>query len=153
MIYKSISTNCDWNILLVDDDEEDYIIVNFMLEKVNEQRIHLDWAGSYGAAIKKLKKQDWTAVLVDVGLGGRDGIQLIREAVSMGVYGPFIIVTGRGDRENEVEAIQAGASEYVLKWEMEPALLYRVICNAIERQSSQQKLSGKFGNSEDLLPA
>lgn len=71
--------------------------------------------------------------MVDYDLGGKDGIQLIQEAVAKGIKGSFIMVTGRGNREMDVEAMKAGASEYVTKMELSPPLLERVIRYAIER--------------------
>jgi DNA-binding response OmpR family regulator len=139
------------NILLIDDDEDDFLIIQDMLENVEMQRYKLAYAETYEQGLEKAKKQDWDAVLVDYDLGDKDGIELIREAVSEGVEGPFIMVTGRGNREKDVEAMQAGASEYVTKYELSSALLERVIRYARERTRVEKELEQRVQERTEEL--
>jgi DNA-binding response OmpR family regulator len=140
-----------WNILLVDDDEDDFIITQDLLDKVQEKRIRVEWAEKYDAALDLMKKKDWDAVLVDFDLGDRDGIQLIQEAASEGIEGPFIMVTGRGNHDKDLEAMEVGASDYVTKMELSSPLLERVIRYAIEHQRIEQELERRVQERTEEL--
>jgi DNA-binding response OmpR family regulator len=132
--------NHPYKILLIDDDEDDFVIIQGMLEGVEGQRYRLEWAENYKAGIDALQRDRWDAVLVDYDLGDKNGIQLISEAVSDGIKAPFIMVTGRGNREKDVEAMQAGASDYITKMELSSPLLERVIRYSFAQQRVEQEL-------------
>lgn len=151
MTLHNPSPNTTWNILLVDDDEEDFIIIQDMLDRVEEKRVQVEWAVKYDAALDLLKKKSWDAVLVDFDLGGRDGIQLINEAKSKGFGGPFIMVTGRGNHDKDLEAMRAGAADYLTKMELSSPLLERVIRYAIEHQRIEQELERRVQERTEEL--
>jgi PAS domain S-box-containing protein len=123
-----------WQILLVDDDEDDYCLARTMLRQARGRRIELEWASTFTAGEQKLRSNHYHAVLVDYDLGGRSGIELIRETVARGYPAPLILYTGRGSSEVDVEAMQAGATLYVTKSEATPLLLERSLRYAIERK-------------------
>ena len=57
-------------------------------------------------------------VIVDYRLGARNGLELVREAVHLGCGMPFIVLTGEGNREIDLEAMRAGATDYLVKGEI-----------------------------------
>jgi PAS domain S-box-containing protein len=68
---------------------------------------------------------------VDYHLGERSGVQLIREARESRLSTPMILLTGQGEYDVDVEAMQAGATEYLVKDETSPARLERTIRYAV----------------------
>jgi len=55
-------------ILLVDDDEDDYIVTEELLEEVEEREYELEWASSYQAAIELITSKQYDAFLFDYNL-------------------------------------------------------------------------------------
>jgi PAS domain S-box-containing protein len=141
-----------WFILHIDDDEEDYILARQMLLQSKGHKIELDWAATYDEGCEKLtaslngNRRPYDAVLVDYDLGGKTGIEIIRKFAA-DHSSPLILYTGRGNREIDLEAMQAGATMYLAKSEATPLLLERTIRYAIERKHNEQVL----GNSEQRL--
>ena len=132
-------------ILLVDDDEDDYIITRDLLSEIGEMDFHLDWVGTYGTALEVINRAEHDVYLVDFGLGERNGLELLRDALARGCKAPVILLTGQGDHEIDIEAMKAGAADYLVKGQIAAPLLERSIRYAIERTQTLQALR----NSED----
>lgn len=140
-----------WWILLVDNDEEDYLITRSLLNQVQERQIRLDWAASCSAAEELLTRNLYTAVLVDYELGEQTGIDLIRRTVQRGYPAPLILYTGRASHEVDLEAMQAGATVYLTKPEVTPLLLERFIRYAVERRRVEEELDRRLQERSDIL--
>lgn len=143
MKYHSADTDSDesiWKILMVDDDEEDFLIVKDMLRTAKGRKFDLRWVSTYDTGLKALTSELYDAVLVDYDIGARTGIDLIQAANERGVSAPLILYTGRGNYEVDVEAMQAGAALYLSKGEANPLLLERSIRYAIEIKQKENEL-------------
>jgi PAS domain S-box-containing protein len=151
MLTKKTGQNHPYNILLIDDDEDDFLIISDMLENAEGERYRLEWAETYESGLDAVQVNNWDAILVDYDLGDKNGIQLISEAVSDGIKAPFIMVTGRGNREKDVEAMQAGASDYITKMELSSPLLERVIRYSLEQQRVEQELERRVQERTEEL--
>jgi PAS domain S-box-containing protein len=120
--------------LLVEDDEDDYILTRELLSETRGSRYHLEWATSFEDGLKALAAGTFDAVLVDYNLGPENGLDLMRAGVELGFPGPYILLTGQGSYDVDLAAMQAGAADYIVKGEIDPGLLERAIRYAIERQ-------------------
>ena len=129
-----------WNILLIDDDEDDYVLTRSMLNRIRGADCRLDWSPTYEAGQEALQARTYDAVLVDYYLGAEKGLELIRESVARGFAAPFILLTGHGSYEVDVEAMQAGAALYLSKAEVTPLLLERTIRYSIQYKHVLQEL-------------
>ncbi len=129
-----------WHILLVDDDEDDYLLTRAMLSGAQRGKYEIEWVSTYNDGRKALLECRYDAALVDYDMGAHSGIELIREVVSAGCTTPIILFTGRGTYDVDVEAMQAGAMDYLTKGETNPALLERTIRYAIERRRNETAL-------------
>lgn len=128
-------------ILLIEDDEDDYILTEELLTDVFGSAFHLDWVQSWSRAIECIDEARHDVYLVDYRLGARTGLELVREAIEMGCPAPFIVLTGQGNREIDFEAMRAGAADYLVKHELSAPLLDRAIRYAIERSRSERRLA------------
>jgi PAS domain S-box-containing protein len=129
-----------WRVLLVDDDEDDYVLVRAMVDEARGREITVEWADSYSTGKECLTAHRYHAVLVDYDLGDANGLDLIREAAAQDYPAPLILYTGRGSYEIDVEAMEAGATMYLPKAEATPLLLERFIRYAIERKNAEINL-------------
>ncbi len=127
-------------VLLIEDDENDYILTRRMLSKVRDHTFDLNWVPTYAAALETLSAAVWDAVLLDYRLGARDGLELLRTAVANGCEYPIIFLTGLGSYEVDVEAMKAGAADFLVKDQLSPVLLERAIRYAIERKQAAEAL-------------
>lgn len=127
-------------ILLIDDDPDDALIIHDLLEDIERVKLVFTWAPTYQEGIQKINDARWNAVLVDYDLGGKNGLELIREAAAQDVKAPMIMVTGRGRYEIDLEASEAGAADYVSKDQLNSSFLERTIRHAIERRRVEEEL-------------
>ena len=95
-------------ILIVDDDEDDYLLVSEFFDDIHPIRFELEWARTYGEALDAFAHRQHDAYLLDHNLGEHTGIELLREMVRQGCQTPIIMLTGLGDRALDLEAMEAG---------------------------------------------
>ena len=132
--------NAPVKVLLVDDDEDDYILTRDWLSEIQGARVSLEWVASYDAAMDAIAHNQHDVYLLDYRLGERNGLELLREAVASGCSSPIILLTGQGDHEIDVEAMKAGAADYLEKSQLGAPMLERSIRYAIERKRAEQKI-------------
>jgi PAS domain S-box-containing protein len=132
--------NQDLHVLLIDDDEDDAIIIKTLLGDIQRVNLNFHWAATYEQGIAWLNQGHWTAILVDYDLGLKKGLEFIREAKAKEAQAPMIMVTGRGRYEIDLEAMQAGAADYISKDELNSSLLERTIRYANERRRVEEDL-------------
>lgn len=123
--------------LLVDDDEDDFIITRDLLSEVEIQKIELVWVDTYEEALSLMSDDQFDVFLVDYRLGQHSGLDLIPQAIKQGCVAPIILLTGQGDHEVDLQAMKAGASDYLVKGQIDAMLLERSIRYAIERKRNE----------------
>jgi signal transduction histidine kinase len=123
-------------ILLIDDDEDDYIITRDIIEEIPGRHYLLDWTGSFSVALQRIAEKQHDVYLVDYRLGAHDGLELISQAIAAGSTVPFILLTGQSDREIDEKAMRIGAQDYLVKGTISPYDLERSIRYSIEHAKS-----------------
>lgn len=63
-------------VLLVEDDEDDYVLTRELLSEVRGARFELEWAPTYEAALDAIARGEHDVYLFDYRLGGRTGVEL-----------------------------------------------------------------------------
>src|SRR3982751_855198 len=114
-------------VLLIEDDEDDFVITRKLLRQIEGARYNLEWIVSFDAGLDALLAGDYDICLCDYRLGEHNGIDLIHEAFNRGCNKPIILLTGQADREVDLEAARAGASDYMIKGQITPDVLERSI--------------------------
>jgi signal transduction histidine kinase/DNA-binding response OmpR family regulator len=127
-------------VLLVDDDEEDYIITQDLLEDIPNRKYRLEWISNYNPALKAILRGEHDICLVDFRLGSESGLDLIRSAVERGADLPLLLLTGQGDQQIDEAATQAGASDYLVKGELSSSHLERAIRYSLERSRNLREI-------------
>ena len=123
-------------VLLIDDDEDDFMIVREMLlslESLESSRLDLQWVETYEAGMEAIEREAYDVYVVDYRLGERTGLDLLRQALAQGCEAPFILLTGQGDQQVDLAAMEAGAADYLVKGQVDGALLNRSIRYALAR--------------------
>lgn len=127
-------------VLLVDDDEDDHLMFRDLLSEVRAQRFEVEWASSYEGGAKALEKGEHDVCFLDYRLGGHTGLDLLRLAATQRIRTPMILLTGYGEPEVDLEAMNLGAADYLVKDQVSPLLLERSIRYSIHRARSVQAL-------------
>ncbi|MEY2427350.1 MAG: two-component system, cell cycle sensor histidine kinase and response regulator CckA [Verrucomicrobiota bacterium] len=121
-------------VLLVEDDEDDYIITRELFSEISGQRFTLDWIRTYESGLDAMVRNQHDVCLVDYRLGAQNGIELLRAALARGCQAPVILLTGAGEHQVDLEAMQAGAADYVVKASLQANSLERSIRYALQRK-------------------
>jgi len=127
-------------LLLIEDDEDDYIIVRDLLADLEQGIYELHWVSSFDDGIERLLRYGVDACLLDYRLGARTGMELLYEAKRRGCNVPIIFLTGQQDRSIDMEALNAGANDYLVKNELTATAMDRSIRYAVNHTRSMLKL-------------
>lgn len=128
-------------ILLVEDDQDDYILTREILDEAFGQGHLLDWARSYSEALEAISLARHDVYLFDYRLGSHNGLDLIRRITGSHLYSsPVILLTGMESREVDMRAMEFGATDYLVKSQLCAPLIERSIRYAIEQKKTEQRL-------------
>lgn len=144
------------NILLVENNEDDYIFIKELLDGISETRFQVDWVDSYEAGMESCHDGRYDVFLIDYNLGhtdngGKNGIELMRDLFRRECSKKIIILTGREDHNIDLEAINVDAFDYLVKDEIEPSVLERAIRYAFSRGRIENLLTEKENHYQTIL--
>jgi two-component system cell cycle sensor histidine kinase/response regulator CckA len=150
-------------LLVVEDDEDDYLLVRDLLKTgVNAE---VERAATADQALERSGARCYDAMLLDYRLGARTGLEVLRDMRRRDIAAPVIFLTGQGDEQVAVEAMKAGATDYLSKSKLNPQDLSRAVhyaislrhkeaaVEAVQRalQASEQRFRTLVENSSDLI--
>ncbi len=99
-------------ILLVDDEPA---IVGVIRERLEREGFSVTTAADGETALDALAAASYALLLLDIGLPGIDGFEVLRRLRAMGQDLPVILLTARGDEIDRVVGLELGADDYVVK--------------------------------------
>ena len=126
-------------VLLIDDDEDDYIITRDYLENGTHSNFEISWTPSPDEGLDLILAESFDVYLVDLYLGQTNGLELLEKGINAGCHKPIILLTGSGDRENDLKALELGAADYLVKGEFSADMLQRAILHAMRHRQSLEK--------------
>jgi signal transduction histidine kinase len=126
-------------VLLVDDDEDDYVFTRDLLAEIGGERFAVEWAESYERGLARILEDSFDICLLDFRLGVRTGLDLLREAREGSCRVPVILMTGQGDQEIDLEAMRSGAADYLVKGKIDAAGLERSIRYAVQHRRMEEE--------------
>lgn len=126
-------------ILVVDDDDSDFFVINRMLKKTSRNSYRVVHADNLDKAVAELKGAKYDAVLVDYHIGDRLGTDIFEE-LDDDIEVPVILLTGSDSRDVEEAALEAGAFDFLDKNALSGATLTRSLDFAIKRFEVEQKI-------------
>ena len=99
-------------ILLVEDDP---MIGDALCVALRDAAYAVDWVQDGETALRALGNQEHQAVLLDLGLPRRDGIEVLKKLRANASVLPVIIITARDELEERVKGLDLGADDYLVK--------------------------------------
>ncbi|MCW3116538.1 MAG: domain S-box protein [Chitinophagaceae bacterium] len=145
-------------ILVIEDDEDDFFIIKEDIQKIPYQQFIIDWCPKYKDALEKMASREYAIYFVDYFLGAKTGLQLLKEAMNRNCQEPIILLTGKGNHTIDIEAMQAGAYDYLIKSELNTEKLERCIRYSVEKanaakalRENERKFRTIFEKSKDMV--
>lgn len=145
-------------ILIVDDDEDDFIITSDLIRSIPSSGFSINWCYSYKEALEQMQNRRCDIYFIDYRLGAKTGLDLLKEAIAAGCEEPVILLTGKGNHDVDMEAMRVGAMDYLVKGELNEEKLERSIRYALERAASvkalranERKYRNMFERSKDMV--
>jgi PAS domain S-box-containing protein len=127
-------------ILIIDDDEDDFILTSGYLKAIQDRVLDIQWCYNYKTALQQIASKAFDLYLVDYRLGAKTGIDLLKEAMNMNCEEPIILLTGKGNSNIDKQAMEMGAVDYLIKAELTTEKLERCIRYSLERAASTKAL-------------
>jgi PAS domain S-box-containing protein len=127
-------------ILVVDDAAEHArMVVEFLRASNAWPQAEIAIAATYDEALAMLTSKPFDVAVLDYWLGARDGLSLLREVRQRGVDTAVIVLTGRGAEDVAVEAMKAGAADYLSKANLTVETLERAVRHAAALRAGEQQ--------------
>lgn len=100
------------HILVVEDDRK---TGEFIRKALKAEGFVVDWLQDGGAALAALRTTPFDAAVLDIMLPGRDGLSIVKQLRAAGQHTPVLLLSARGEVNEKVEGLEAGADDYLAK--------------------------------------
>lgn len=127
-------------VLIVDDDEDDFFLTSEYIKNIKGSAFVIDWSFRYKDALDRINGREYDIYFIDYRLGAKTGLDLMKEALQGNCEEPMILLTGKGNQIIDMEAMQAGATDYLVKSELNTEKLERCIRYALDRTTAMKRL-------------
>lgn len=131
-------SNRDWTILLVDDDEDDYVLLSMMLSRVWKDRAVIHWVVDPKNAIERACSNIFDAAILDSQLDHTSGIDLIESIYKACPTVPLIFISNWTDPLIIDQALAKGASAAISKAQLSGESLVQVIEDVVKIKPARQ---------------
>jgi two-component system, cell cycle response regulator len=144
-------------VLVIDDDRLQFRLVQQHFKNFQRGSYELDWSETYEDGMARLLTGNYAVCLLDFRLGDKDGLQLIREAAAAGNRTPIVFLTAESSDNIDIQAMEAGALDYMVKGEISPRSLERSLryalklgdtLEALRRLATRDELTGLLNRRE-----
>jgi PAS domain S-box-containing protein len=153
-----LSPNLPTRILIIEDDQDDFLIIEACIKDIPEKNFKIDWCYDYTEALQRIAQSGYDIYFVDYLLGEKTGLELLQDAITLGCEDPLVLLTGIGNREVDIQAMTIGAVDYLVKSEINTEKLERCIRYALERSTyikalrvNERKFRSIFERSKDSV--
>jgi PAS domain S-box-containing protein len=127
-------------IAVVDDDEDDFFIISDFIKEIEGANLVVEWINNYRTAIEKIRAGAYHIYFVDYRLGNENGLELLEEVAALDLDQPIVLLTGKGNKAIDIKAMQSGATDYLVKSDLNAEKLERCIRYSLDRAASLREL-------------
>lgn len=126
-------------VLLIDDDEEDYLIIQHLFGSMSTITCELEWVSSSEAAVQRIEQRAHDAYLLDYRLDGNTGLDVLREVRAYEREEPFILLTGIENHEVERKSLTEYAADFLVKKDLTSDSLAKTLYYALGRKAQERQ--------------
>ena len=127
-------------LLLVEDSAGDARLIRELITEGSARGIELAHVATMREAERHLELGAVDVVVLDLGLPDAQGLEAVRRAHSAAPRVPVVVVTGLDNEALAVEALKAGAEDFLVKGQIETRSLQRALLHAVERRALREAL-------------
>jgi two-component system, sensor histidine kinase and response regulator len=127
-------------VLLIEDNPDDACLLREALDEAKEQ-IQLVHVGQLEDAAKLLGQESFQIILLDLSLPDSQGIETLVRVQGQAPTAPIVVLTGLDDDNIALQAVRAGAQDYLVKGEIDARNLLRAIRYASERKQAYEEMA------------
>lgn len=139
-------------ILLIEDNPGDARLIKYMLAQAQGFSFDLTWVDNLTEGIRHLRSQPTDILLLDLGLPESSGLHTLQKLLACAPDVPTLVVlSGLSDENIAVQAVQSGAQDYLVKGQVDTALLIRSIRYAMERSQAKKALRQAYDELENRV--
>ena len=95
--------------------EDDMRLRRYLMSALREGGHEVAGTGDGAEALRMLLEREFDAAVLDIGMPGKDGVSVIREARAQGCRAAMVLSTARGEVSDKVAGLDAGADDYLVK--------------------------------------
>lgn len=128
-------------ILLIENEPDYSKLIRLRLSKETDSRFSVECSETLSAGFEKIRSGPIDAILFDLNLPDSRGIDTLIALQDQASQIPIVILTGESDHATALEAIRLGAQDFLLKENVEGAMLVRILSYAIERHRVGKELN------------
>ena len=128
------------NILLIEDNPDDVHFLRMVLHKATGVRFQIDSAQNLQESVPRLAQGGIDVILLDLTLPETSGLDTFKAVKAHARDVPIIILSGLDDETLALNAVHAGAEDYLVKGRVDSQLITRAVIYAIERTESRKAL-------------
>lgn len=129
------------HVLLIEDSPEYAVLVEAMLTDELGEGLEVTTCENLFVAHRHLRDERPECILLDLALPDAVGLQALAEVTRAAPETPIVVLSGQDDESIAVEAVQAGAQDYLVKRQVSGGLLVRAIRYAMERKGAELDLA------------
>ncbi|NQY88440.1 MAG: GGDEF domain-containing response regulator [Colwellia sp.] len=131
-----------FKILIVEDDEDDYVLLEELLIEAIGDVGAIHWAEDFKSAQAKIATEHFDFYFLDNRLGAELGLELIVEIKQQfATAPPIIMLSGVDDYQTDLDAMEKGADDYIIKSELTSHLLERTFRYSLKSKDLEAKLA------------
>jgi sigma-B regulation protein RsbU (phosphoserine phosphatase) len=128
-------------LLLIEDNPGDARLLEEMLRDARSSNFQIAWETRLDNGLARLRQGDIDAAIVDLNLPDAAGIDTVIRTRAAAPDLPIVVLTSSASDEKAMQALRAGAQDYLVKGWADSELLARTIRYAIERQRTERELA------------
>lgn len=140
LVEALFQINRKLNIALIEDDPFDYRLIGELLKRIKGLDFDLAWAKSFDEANALLESRTFDLAFVDFTIGQRTGVDVVRAQGGRESATPMIMLTGCGSLEVDLQAMEAGAYDFLDKGEVSVGQLDRAIRYTLQSRQMEIEL-------------
>src|SRR6202044_224417 len=90
LLDNMLASNLATRILIVEDDEDDFLIIEACIKDIPDKEFRIDWCYDYNDALQRISMSAYNLYFVDYLLGEKTGLELLKDAIAAGCEDPLV---------------------------------------------------------------
>ena len=127
-------------ILLIENEPDYSKLIRLRLSKETNSQFSVQCSETLAEGLEKIRSESIDAILLDLNLPDSRGIATLNTLQEQASQIPIVILTGESDHATALEAIRLGAQDFLVKENVDGAMLPRILSYAIERHRGRKEM-------------